>query len=887
VEVSALNYVRVIKASLLLSYLLSSEALATLPGISMTGLYGNVSSGSTDALIPVMAQDDHLFFISPQGLYHSSSEYSASLGGGYRRLYDQWGILSAYTFADYNHSAKGNDFWFISPGVQRLGDTLDFSANFYLPVSRQRINTGQTFADEVGINDFVSFSGHDQIDQIVDTFESVGIGADTEVGVRLPFLKNNTKLYVGGYYFAPQDNDSILGGSTRVNVPVNRYLSITASEAYDNVQHNVAKIGLTLSLGGRDSGFDDAGDLRQRLLDPVQRRLAAIAGSAHTTEPITTGEEPTGEYEVELSNIWFFSPDGVNFNSNCTADAPCALTQNSVDSLNATSPQANLYAESGQYTQLSAQNNLTLYNGQSLFGRDTGFTAAATNSELPQLIGGLTLTGDNNINHLELLNDGAHSVGVLLNDGAQQVVLNQVTIGSNDNASGTAYRIGVQLGNDNSVLIENSVINAFINQTTGDLVAGIKMDGVSNNTLTVSKTLINVSTTASVTDLAGVFVGNDEGSGKISQNNAVTLKSDTINVAGNNIGREAFGVYLGNYFTDNASVVTQNQITLSHSQINVSGIYGNAFGILLGNFEYMAPPIDNNSVTMKNSTVFVSSNSGNAYGVFDGMFNGDNRLAQNNNLYLSDNQIDVTANRADAYGVELDAFDSSFTLVNNTINATLGSNTGVRRFVYGVNLQGSEDTLNLIGNTIHSNGDNSDGDVLAVGLNEGLYYSSFDNHNTVNARSNTITATVSSDSSSADGVLIQDAGSVVNLNDNIISANNSGRMGSAIGVNIAGDNNQVTLNNNAIQATASGVDTNAMGIAANTSYGYYGSSSNNVISLSGNSILATSTFGSAMGLFDNQASANNNIWNISADNVISATGFFKSCSLYFNGVCIP
>ena len=640
------------------------------------------------------------------------------------------------------------------PGIQRLGDILDFSANFYLPVSRQRINTGQTFADNVGINDFVSFSGHEQIDQIVDTFESVGLGTDTEVGVRLPFLKNNTKIYLGGYYFAPQDNDSILGGSTRINVPVNRFLAITASEAYDNVQHSVTKIGLTLSLGGRDSGFEYQGDLGQRWLDPVPRNLAAISGSAHTAEPVTSGYEATGQYQVERSNIWFFSSNGSDFNSNCTADAPCALTQSTVDSINTISPQANLYIESGQYTQMSAQNNLTLYDGQALFGRDTGFTSAATSSELPELMGGLILGGDNYLGHIGVLNDGTHSIGVLLKDDARNVILDQVTIGSG--TAGTAYQTGVQLGNNNSLRIENSSINAFTSETTGDIVAGIKMDGVSGDTLVVSNTLINVGTTALQTDLTGVFVGNDQGNGKVAQNNVVTLQANTIHLAGNNEARDAYGVYLGNYFTDNTSEVTNNQMNIFNSEINVSAIYGNAFGIFLGNFEYMAPPINNNTVTMQNSTVDVSSNDGDAYGVFDGMFNGDNSLVQNNNLYLSGNRINVTANLFNAYGVELDATDSSFTLINNTINATLEPSSTGRRFVYGVNLQGSDDDLTLTGNIIHSSDDNDSGsDVLAVGLSDGLYYSSSDNNNVVNAGDNTITASVTSNNSNADGVLIQ------------------------------------------------------------------------------------------------------------------------------------
>ena len=128
---------------------------------------------------------------------------------------------------------------------------------------------------------------------------------------------------------------------------------------------------------------------------------------------------------------------------------------------------------------------------------------------------------------------------------------------------------------------------------------------------------------------------------------------------------------------------------------------------------------------------------------------------------------------------------------------------------------------------------------------------------------------------------------MVNLNNNVISASDSGNSGAAIGISIAGDNNQVNITQSTIQATAAGVNTNALGIAANTGYSYYGSATDNTITLSSDSILTTSAFGSAIGIFDNQKTANHNTWNISADNSIQATGLIKSCSFYFNGVCTP
>ena len=86
------------------------------------------------------------------------------------------------------------------------------------------------------------FAGHNQYDTLVDTFTSTGYGGDAQIGFHVPFFRNS-EVFLGGYYFAPKDTDSIGGGAVRVQIPVNRYLSVIASEAYDSEYHNTAQSG--------------------------------------------------------------------------------------------------------------------------------------------------------------------------------------------------------------------------------------------------------------------------------------------------------------------------------------------------------------------------------------------------------------------------------------------------------------------------------------------------------------------------------------------------------------------------------------------------------------------------------------------------------------------
>src|ERR1700722_7228711 len=147
------------------------------PGVSVAGNFVDFNSGWADALVPVFRTTPSSFlYLDPQGLYHNNEQYSASVGGGFRMLTQSAGILGAYVFGDYNHSQQNNSYWFVSPGLERLGDTLDFSVNGYFPVSARRNNAGTAFASDLGDMSSVQFSGHEEMDAIIQFFESTGTG---------------------------------------------------------------------------------------------------------------------------------------------------------------------------------------------------------------------------------------------------------------------------------------------------------------------------------------------------------------------------------------------------------------------------------------------------------------------------------------------------------------------------------------------------------------------------------------------------------------------------------------------------------------------------------------------------------------------------------------
>lgn len=914
------------------------------PGVTLSGLLGDISSGWADAMIPAFGNPISFLFLDPQVLYHNGNEYSGSLGAGWRGLTPQAGILSAYLFADYNHSDAGKSFWFLSPGIQTLGEVFDFSFNLYFPISSRQENTGQVFASDLGIYDFVSFSGHDQTDELVNTFESVGNGGDIELGFRLPFLSNNSKLYAGGYYFAPKNNDHITGGTARLDFPINQRITVSLSDGYDNVNHNIMKAGLTLSLVGRTSGIGHP-SLAQRMVDPVHRDLAAIVGGSHTAQPIEKGEEFTGQFAISQSNIWFFEPnapvsDGSDFNDQeCTYEHPCTFNQTTIDSIDSISPNANLYMASGSYVDMSDTGQISINSGQTVYGRTEDYKAPAQGDSRPLLFGSLELEGYNGINNVQLANDGYQDQAILIDDNAT-IWINDVLIGNWANNPNQAYITGILLGNNDSVYIFNSDINAYSNdELFNQSVAGIKIDGTSNNSLVVTNSNIYASIDNSEDGTAfGVFVGNQDNSSWAS-NNKVYLNWDYIKTYSN---FESAGIFLGNYNTDAAvttdnlistsftkidgcgsspfgvflgnlllgdSDVNYNSITMSHSIINESADVGSAIGLFTGNFQVGIGDVTQNQVSLNHSRITADANSDNsndAFGMFVGNNFSANGTASGNQFYLYHNQIYANANNENssvAFGIFSGNFDSgpfistlsdeSFFLKDNQIDAHSETDfVEAAAFL----IEANDSIVKLINNVFNVSSISRVAGIQLLG-NDSYYYLS---GNQVTATTNT------NDSSSAQGLFVSgDRNDIVLENNSIyvealssgtgifidgednnlsstadsIMVKTTGDFGLATGVFIRGSDNQLSFTNDQIKVSALGDGVNAYGINV--------LGDENTINLTSNKINVSSAQGSAYGLVDFKPSGNNH-WNVDLATFTNITvdGQVQECKEFFGGICI-
>ena len=812
----------------------------TAPGISASTAIGDLVNAWGDTLVPFMGKPTSFVYLDPQGLYHNGNEYSGSLGSGFRMLTPQAGILGAYVFGDYNHFDNGTEFWFVSPGIERLGDTLDFSFNVYVPVSSQRVNTGTGFASDFGNFQFVNFSGHTEFDEIVNTFVSTGIGYDGEIGYRLPYLPNNTKLYLGGYHFSPKDNDNITGGTARLEVPLSNFVSVSASDAYDNVFHNTFKIGVSFSLWGRSTHFSDH-DVATRMVDPIQRDRIAVEGDATTSQYIVEGEANTGVEAVAMSDIWFFAPGGTFVTnpalSDCTAENPCS--SNDVNSgffggINNLQTGANMFLAPGTYDNING--SLVVNAGQSMYGRTADYTQPATGDNRPLLIGSLDLFGLNTIDSLRLANDPNHvqMQGVLIEDNAVGINIDHTLIGNDGSTPSASYQTGIKIGTGSQVKISNSQINAFSNVDAVN-ATGIQANG-SQNVIKIQSTTISAITNANAAAIGIADVGNQNQwtviGGQISVDSLMSNSGFTADI----------------YTTGSNSNwnIQSSQLTAT-SPGNTAGIYSQNGA--------------NNFWTIKNDTISAkSTGNGSVYGIFNSLGNFNSWVLMNDTI-----TVKATSSSPEIKGIFEDQGNhDTWTLSDSTLNVANLNN--VTSAIFGIDdLNGNADSWQLNNNKIQVSTAADFSTVVGIGNESGQ-------GNSWSLTNNTMT--VSNAGNTANSVGIQDFSSQNDswvLSGNTISTTSSGPSSTSEGIeDNVGVNNSWNLTNNKISVTISGDSTTANSIESLFT-------TDDVWTLTGNQITATNSGSNSTSTFAvYDYSGSNDSWALTNNQIqVSAAADFS------------
>lgn len=539
---------------------LNSQAFELVPMFDIRGYTGHQNIGEGESLVPLFGDSGQVLYLDAEGkIGKSNNGWMAGLGGGYRKVISDM-ILGGYLMVDYSASPTNKKFLVANPGLEALGKAWDFRTNFYIPVGKDNWdarNQRRDFADKLGDNEFVRFTGHTEFDRFavseVNLREeaSFGLGVDAEIGRSIPIV-DDFKAYVGGYHFNTKDNGDINGASGRITYQVNNYVGIEAIDTYDKCRRNTAMIGIKLSLGGLGKDAQKRFGISGRLVDPIEHNIATIAEgyavpirTKTTSKIISLGTKDV----IEHDNIWFFKPTAATDRNTSPQNADAVQGEGTYENpfigftqdnyaairpnIGTIDPFPLMYFAPGTYSLqgvgFPTDGRFSLPNGWGMFGRTSNYVAPAVLSDRAQFLGGIDLmyasgagTEETTLDSIVIANQlsGINNAALFIQNAAD-VILQNLDI-QNIATLNNLATYGIYA--DNSLLYMNgSSVSATSNPSTGTSLA------YAINLINNSKLVLGNANNINATAISEISSSSSDATAY-----GINIDNSTLNINGNN-----------------------------------------------------------------------------------------------------------------------------------------------------------------------------------------------------------------------------------------------------------------------------------------------------------------------------------------------------------------
>lgn len=680
------------------------------PRVSIWGLAGTQQQARTDLLLPLLSDQNNIFYTDFQGSYTSQGNFSEnygtgndanylSAGAGFRKMFDN-NVLGTYLFYDRDETRSHHYFNVVNMGVEDFFYEWDVRVNGYLPLDQQK--TFQTFSSplpcdcgdcgNIVTNDSgVFFRGHQQYGHLFSMRELAGRGGDAEIGYTFHHL-NNTQLHGGVYYFNfytanpawnfSHTSHNITGIEGRLETPINQRWAVTVEASYDKYQHGAIVGGLRFNLFPSNYASND---LRRHMTSPITRNVGTL--KTGTGVPTIIAKHDDGIF-LQRDNIYFFSATGgstfVDPATSGTFENPLRNDQFSQSVVNQIGNNANFYFPTGTYVIMGSglaipNANINFLSGDSIFGRTPDYLNAAMGNSRPIFLGSLTLPGNNTLASMQLFNNG-FSTG-------------------STNASFTSLNIinapNILLCNDN--IVSTSTVNGDLQAGISNMATGIFAQNsqvVVRNSSIHANAIVNGSII--LTGIVGGF------------NSAVGVGGNSITTPAN---------FVGNSFNIQNSAVNANAFSQTNSGSSfAAGIGSNVSGTGSANFSNNNFIINNSSIAANTSSNNLGINSGtnSAIGIgnnkrlntaSNGDFTNNTFTVQNSQIVGSAAVTNNGSGIVNSLGIgtagDISFTGNNFNLINTMINATstVGGNNSQVIIATGI---GNSEFGNSFSNNIFS-----------------------------------------------------------------------------------------------------------------------------------------------------------------------------------------
>jgi hypothetical protein len=338
------------------------------PWLEAGGMVGTDHSfGDVDMFIPVWQDQTSLLFGDLRGKFSTEPTQEGNFGLGYRTQIDPEWILGGYGYFDIQNSKNDNLFYQATLGLEALSVDWDFRLNGYIP-----INSGGQ--DASGGKGDLQINGNTI--GITHDVEKPLYGFDGEVGWRLPIFPADgdvdVRAFIGGYYFANSDVDTVAGPRGRLEVRLydidilgtQSRLTINGEIQWDQPRGTQAFGGLELRIPlGTVTGTPGPklSPLDRRMVDRVQRDVDIVTGTFQSDPKDVVVDELT----VKTHTI-VFAQEGAPDDASGTKGDPISLNS-AVARAEALGNNAIIVVEGGS-SGIVVDQPLQLASGQALLG---------------------------------------------------------------------------------------------------------------------------------------------------------------------------------------------------------------------------------------------------------------------------------------------------------------------------------------------------------------------------------------------------------------------------------------------------------------------------------------------------------------------------------------
>lgn len=527
-----------------LSVALAENTSSYIPYVYLNGYGGDGAGnflGRADFLMPMYTTNNKNLFVYGQGMYGDKFEsdlnnvWSLSGGLGYRQIVGSR-LYGAYVLTDYNSTSNDNQYWMISPGIETLGEIIDFRVNGYFPITDTKWTQDKS----------PTYIAHDTNHDVyqVDTYtESVGPGGDAEIGAKVFSISHMpVKLFLNGYYFSPRDQDNISGIGGRITLQPTRYLTLEVRDSYDNVNHNVVMAGMRLYLNGFAYGLnstrvDDIG-LQPRLYDQIERNLeAAGVGTPAMSRSV---KESTKTTESDYYTVYVENGEGLvtetesGVTGSGTLEDPYVYT-NEGDMQMILDNTKNQYGTDLVRIYFTSPNNtpfympdyvddssyVNVYSNQQIWGTtgDNWDIPTTADTYAVSFVGGFSLENESdvefhylkidNYNNMEYPDTmpGSPFPTALEITNSQDTLLQSVQIGDESLLTGSGFATGIAMENYSSITLDDAKVYGSGSSGSINVIDGGNIISVNNTLVEGKKYAVDLLPDSDGNIIMGDFIG--------------------------------------------------------------------------------------------------------------------------------------------------------------------------------------------------------------------------------------------------------------------------------------------------------------------------------------------------------------------------------------------